>query len=61
MILFFCERHESCALFQNIIFLNIYNEGRKGSVGRILSRKKSATIARSLRTATYRREKWCWI
>ena len=25
MILFFCERHESCALFQNIIFLNIYN------------------------------------
>ena len=37
MILFFCERHESCALFQNIIFLNIYNEGRKGSVGRILS------------------------
>ena len=37
MILFFCERHESCALFQNIIFLNVYNEGRKGSVGRILS------------------------
>lgn len=37
MILFSCEGHESCVLLQNIIFLNIYNEGRKGSVGRILS------------------------
>ena len=37
MILFSCEGHESCVLLQNIIFLNIYNEGRKGSVGRTLS------------------------
>lgn len=37
MILFSSERHKSCVPFWNTIFLNIYNEGRKGSVGRILS------------------------